>query len=116
MPQMNLDDIDKKFWERIATEKKLHQTFQNKNSIWLKIFLYVVRVGDALSQLLNVAFFLGSNPNESLSGRSYANKEKSYFWFIMFNVINFLFFFQDNHCKLAYTADLERARLMLDNN
>lgn len=113
---MNLDDIDRKFWKKIAAEKKFHQIVEGKNPLWLKVFFYFVRVGDAVSQLINVAFFFGANPNESLSGRSYANKEKSYFWFAMFNVINFLFFFQDNHCKLAYTADLERARLTLQKS
>lgn len=73
---------------------------------------YIVRTGDALSQLINVVIFLSENPNESLSGRSYRMMTHP-FWGKMYALINLLFFWQDNHCRLAYEADLQRARDLL---
>ena len=40
-------------------------------SIGFRLCRYGVRVGDAVSQLINVVVFLSINPNESISGRSY---------------------------------------------
>ena len=34
---------------------------------------YLIRSGDAVSQLVNVVVFLGQNPNESISGRTFFN-------------------------------------------
>jgi hypothetical protein len=69
------------------------------------------KVGDALSQLANVALMPNhkqTNANESISGRAYRQQ-----WRIQ-KVINLLFFWQENHCKNAYELDLGRARASLD--
>jgi hypothetical protein len=69
------------------------------------------KVGDALSQLANVALMPNhkqSNANESISGRAYRQQ-----WRIR-HVINLLFFWQEDHCKGAYELDLARARALLD--
>ncbi len=80
----------------------------------MEVIDYLKRLGDATSQLLNVAIFMGKNPNESLSGRAYRERKASEryhgFWWYMHLLINCLFFWQGNHCKAAYTADLARAR------
>jgi len=73
------------------------------------LFNYVVRVGDALSQLINVVVFFGQNPNESVSGRAYRMRRISWPWAILKGVINFFFFWQHDHCYLAYHADIKRA-------
>lgn len=57
---------------------------------------YAIRVGSALSQLANVVF-LGGNPNESVSGRSYRRK-----WRIRFAID---FVFGRGHCKASYEQD-----------
>ena len=50
------------------------------DSDWaFRIGVYLLRCGDALSQLINVVIFLSDNPNESLSGRSYRQK-RDWFW------------------------------------
>jgi len=78
---------------------------------------YIILVGDALSQLINVLIFMGKNPNESLSGRAYRErKEAKYaygFWWYMHLIINCLFWWQDNHCRAAYNADVARARELI---
>ncbi len=43
---------------------------------FLGLGVYLLRCGDALSQLINVVIFLSDNPNESLSGRSYRQLQK----------------------------------------
>ena len=74
---------------------------------------YLLRVGDALSQLLNVLVFLSENPNESLSGRSYRMRRK-WFWGKMLIVIDFLFLpFQKEHCRKSHENDVRRASILL---
>ena len=78
-----------------------------------KPFKYIVRVGDAISQLLSVAFFFGDNPNESLSGRAYRQGRIQWPWVVLKTAINIIFFWQEDHCREAYFADLKRARQLI---
>ena len=78
-----------------------------------KLFNYTVRIGDATSQLLSVAFFFGDNPNESLSGRAYRQGRIQWPWVALKAVINIIFFWQEDHCREAYFADLKRARQLI---
>jgi hypothetical protein len=84
------------------------------------LFNYIIRVGDALSQLANVLIFMGKNPNESLSGRAYRERKAAKyaysFWWYMHLIINCLFWWQDNHCRAAYNADVARARELVRVN
>ena len=74
---------------------------------------YCVRVGDAVSQLLNVAIFLGDNPNESVSGRSWRLRKQP-FWGIMRRVIDFVASpLEINHCQAAFDADISRAARLI---
>ena len=77
---------------------------------WDAVKAYFIRVGDALSQLVNVAVLLGENANESISGRAFRRQRHSLPWRIVYNTVNFLFFNQFNHCRHAYLQDLHRAR------
>jgi|TARA_R110002020_G_scaffold468904_2_gene693519 hypothetical protein len=77
---------------------------------------YLVRCGDALSQLINVVFFLSQNPNESISGRSYRQQE-DWFWGGMMFGLNLLFRpFERSHCEKAHRADLRRAAQLTQEN
>jgi len=73
---------------------------------------YIVRIGDALSQLVNVVFLLSENPNESVSGRAYRMRAV-FAWAVCMRVLNAVFFWQDNHSRLSYHADVERAKSVL---
>jgi hypothetical protein len=83
---------------------------QNKLDGLLK---YAIRVGDASSQLLNVAVLLGDNANESVSGRSHRMKEVSKSWSVLNTVIDFVFLGTD-HCERAYFNDVTRAKKTID--
>ena len=77
---------------------------------------YVIRVGDATSQFLNVVVFFSDNPNESLSGRAWRNRNKSRFWGIMKAVIDFVAYpLERDHCEKSHLADVTRAGRLLRN-
>ena len=69
---------------------------------------YVTRVGDATSQLLNVAVLFGDNANESISGRSHRMKDKSKAWKWLNATVDYIF--DENHCERAYVNDVARAQ------
>jgi hypothetical protein len=65
---------------------------------------YLIRLGDALSQLLNVAL-LNGDANESISGR--AHREG---WKTAERIINWLLRpLGPDHCRTAYLEDVARA-------
>ena len=66
----------------------------------------LIRIGDALSQLLNVVF-LNGHPNESLSGRAWRTKSV---WYL---IIDTILFFDKEHCLNAYTNDIKYAKDLL---
>jgi len=75
---------------------------------------YCVRVGDAISQLVNVALLFGDNPNESISGRSWRLRHKPG-WKQLRIAIDWMFkWWAPDHCRGAYYADLTRARMLLN--
>ena len=65
----------------------------------------LIKVGDALSQLVNT--IMGGHPNESISGRAYRENTK------LEGIIDSIFFFQYRHCKTAYLNDVAYARLLI---
>jgi len=69
---------------------------------------YAVRVGDATSQLMNVAVLFGDNANESISGRSHRMKDKSKAWKWLNATVDYIF--DENHCERAYVNDVARAQ------
>jgi hypothetical protein len=67
---------------------------------------YLIRLGDALSQLLNV-IFLNGHPNESISGRAWRTQSRWRF------VIDTIFWFDQDHCKTSHENDLAYALELL---
>ena len=80
---------------------------------WRSLFRYFIRIGDCLSQLLNVAVFFGENANESVSGRAYRMRRIGWQWAALRQIINIIFFWQQDHCRNSYMADIARARRTL---
>lgn len=66
---------------------------------------YVQQVLIAVDQLGNA--LLGGWADETLSSRTYRQNSKKR-WKIMEKIINFLFFFQPDHCRKAYEAEINR--------
>lgn len=70
----------------------------------------IVKIGDALSQLLNVALsrdHTETTSNESISSKAHRmNLPRR-------KIINAVFFWQDDHCKMSFDKDVDRARQTL---
>jgi len=70
----------------------------------------IVKIGDALSQLLNVSLswdHTATTSNESISSKGHRmNLPRRRF-------INALFFWQADHCKMSFDKDVDRARQTL---
>jgi hypothetical protein len=69
---------------------------------------YLIRVGDALSQLLNVLIFNGDS-NHSISGDAYRLKRTRLMRFIDWLASPW----EDYHCQLAYEHDVQKAIYLL---
>lgn len=74
----------------------------------------LMKIGDALSQLANVAFLPNvhqTTANESISGRAHRMG-----WTRVEKAIDLLFSpFEKDHCRLSYEADKIRAAEYLDS-
>jgi len=66
---------------------------------------YIVQVLIGIDQLGNAIF--GGWADETLSSRSYRLHHKKG-WLIAEKFINTLFFFEKDHCRMAYEAELNR--------
>ena len=78
------------------------------------IFQYFIRIGDGISQLLNVIVFFGTNPNESISGRAHRLGKKHKPWHWLEIAIDWIFSpIQPKHCEESHNADISRAAKFL---
>lgn len=68
---------------------------------------YVSRVAGALSRLINVMLFNG-HPSESLSARTYREWKQNP-WRVWVSRRMRIFFWDQDHCKMAYKYDFTRA-------
>lgn len=74
----------------------------------------IVKIADAVSQLLNVAVLpncADTDANESISGRAYRCG-----WTRTERFINALFPGDPDHCRMAYLRDIQRSRDSIDRH
>jgi len=64
----------------------------------------------ALDQMFNTIVGNGF-ADETLSARAFRNSTKSNTWKNARKVIDAIFFFQKNHCEIAYKREVDRAQL-----
>lgn len=72
---------------------------------------YFIRLGGALSRFGNTVIFNG-HPSETISGRCWRlrlERPGNRWWWRLCRVVNVLFFWQENHCKVAYLTDISYA-------
>ena len=74
--------------------------------------VYLKRVLVSFDQLLNVLFF-GGYEDEQLSSAAYRLARERKYWYSAFPevIINFLFFWESDHCKKSYEYELARLDL-----
>jgi hypothetical protein len=70
---------------------------------------YWLNLAIAADQLFNA--LVGGHADETLSARCYRNRWKAYGWWLLYQFINALFFWQHDHCFQSYNAELERKHL-----
>ena len=81
-----------------------------------QIISYLIRVGDAFSQLLNVLVLFGDNANESISGRAWRLHKQSKVWAAVRIIIDYLASpLELDHCEASHKADVSRAARLLRN-
>lgn len=79
---------------------------------------YYSRVGGCLSRMLNVIVFIG-HPSESLSGRCWRNRLElpdNRYWWRLCRFVDFIWFWEADHCKVAYLEDIEYAEQRLERH
>ena len=68
---------------------------------------YFLRLALAIDQLLNVLLCNGE-PDETMSSAAWRMERDGRFWGFLRPVIDTLFWFQPEHCRLSYEAELLR--------
>lgn len=68
---------------------------------------YFLRLALAIDQLLNVLICNGE-PDETMSSVAWRMERDGRLWGFMRPVIDTLFWFQPNHCRCSYEAELLR--------
>ena len=84
--------------------------FQRLNYI---VYRFLSDLVSIFSRMINAFIFHGSTA-QTLSSRSYLNREKSVMWRRIGNFINCIFFLQDNHIKYAWELEVKRAKYVLE--
>ena len=80
------------------------------------LFNYLIRVGDSISQVINVTLLFGDNANESVSGRAWRLHKSSIVWNAVKVSIDFLLSpLEVDHCEASHKADVSRAARLLRN-
>ena len=70
---------------------------------------YLLNIIIALDQTINAV--VRGSPDETLSARAYRNKDMYGYPYV---VINYIFFWQEDHCRQAYWSEVIRAHLPKD--
>lgn len=72
---------------------------------------YLIRVAALISQGINCVF-LGGHHDQTVSARAYVQRHGRH-WGRAYRTINAVFFWQKDHCKASFEADIEFARALV---
>lgn len=72
---------------------------------------YLMRVGAWISQGINCVL-IGGHHDQTVSARAYVQRHGRY-WGCTYRTINAAFFWQKDHCKASFEADIEFARALV---
>ncbi len=64
---------------------------------------YFIDILIAFDQLINT--LLGGYPDETISANCYRKKDDFWGWWLAYRFVNLLFFWQEDHCKIAYESE-----------
>lgn len=69
----------------------------------------LLQIAIAFDQLVNT--FIGGWADETISARLYRNKNNSWWWAAWYNIVNTIFFWQENHCRRSFSGEKLRKQL-----
>jgi hypothetical protein len=72
---------------------------------------YLLNILVLLSQIINTVFLFG-DADMTVSARCYINRDKKS-WGRAYKIINTVFFFQENHCRSSFAADIKYAKTVI---
>lgn len=72
---------------------------------------YAMRVAVLASQAINCVLLFG-HPDQTVSARAFAHRHRAG-WGAAYRAINAAFFWQPDHCRASYEADIEFARSLM---
>lgn len=70
---------------------------------------YLHNLAIAVDQLIHA--LIGGAADETLSAAAYRSQWKSHGWWLAYKLINFLFFWQHDHCQASYQSEQQRRHL-----
>ncbi|WP_430010336.1 hypothetical protein [Methylophaga lonarensis] len=82
-----------------------------KKQIKQAVIAWLFRIAAWLSQGLNV-ILLGGHEDETVSARAYRSQNRLR-WLIVYRALNFVFFWQFDHCRESHERDRRRAKELL---
>jgi len=74
---------------------------------------HLLRVLAWLSQGAN-CILLGGHHDVTVSARAYLNRKRSRGWYAAYRALNAVFFWQEDHCRDSWLADVAWANEVLD--
>ena len=74
---------------------------------------YLLRIAAWLSQGVN-CILLGGHHDVTVSARAYLNRERSRVWYAAYRALNAVFFWQADHCRDSWLADVIWANEVID--
>jgi hypothetical protein len=77
-----------------------------------KVLIWLTSIFALISQSLNVLILFGHH-DMTISARCYINRKKKY-WRTAYKVVNKIFFFQENHCKVSFQSDIDFAKEVIE--
>lgn len=75
----------------------------------MNVKTYILNFLIGFDQFVNT--IMAGHPDETISSRAWRCKDSSKFWGFMRKLIDWLFFFQKEHCYNAYIEEVERRQV-----
>ena len=75
--------------------------------------IYLLRIAAWLSQGVNCILLAGHH-DVTVSARAYLNRKRSRGWYAAYRTLNAVFFWQEDHCRGPYLADVIWASQLLE--
>ena len=78
-----------------------------------RVMVQLARIAAWLSQGVN-CILLGGHHDVTVSARAYLNRERSRVWYAAYRALNAVFFWQADHCRDSWLADVAWAKEILE--